>query len=194
MNTSIKKLTAILIGVILLAGASNVGVVNGQQDFLTYENPTHGIKINYPGGWEKVEEQSELNIVAFYSPPEDEEDTFSERLSVDVDELLFKMKPEDYIDDVIVNFKEIFTDFMIVESVGITLAGNPAHKLIFTTKGISDLDVKVMFVVTIFEKKAYLILFYAEQQKYDDYLPVAQNMIDSFEMLSNSGNRRIIDI
>ncbi len=43
-----KKLTATLIAVVLLAGTSNVGVVHGQQDFLTYENLTHGIKIKYP--------------------------------------------------------------------------------------------------------------------------------------------------
>jgi hypothetical protein len=73
-------------------------------------------------------------------------------------------------------------DFIKSESdATATLAGNPAHKIVYKYKKGKD-DIKVMETLTVKYNKGYILMYSAEAPKYSDYLPTIQKMMDSFEI------------
>ena len=62
-------------------GADNVTSNKSQiteDQFVTYDNSTQGIKIDYPKGWTVIEQFG----LGFFSPQENDSDTFREGLTV----------------------------------------------------------------------------------------------------------------
>ena len=153
------------------------------KDFLTYENPTHGIKINYPGDWDVIEDLPAPLVVGFISPLENSLDDIFDNVLISVGDLLSPMSLDDVTDLFIARNEKNVDNFKIIESNATTLGGVPAHKIVFTGKPKdSPVDLEMMQVLTVIEKRFYMIQFFAEQGKYSDYLPTIQLMIDSFEI------------
>jgi hypothetical protein len=69
----------------------------------------------------------------------------------------------------------------ISESNATTLAGNPAHRVVYYTENTFE----TMETWTVEGDKAYLIRYVAKIPNYSDYLPVIQQMLDSFEIISS---------
>jgi hypothetical protein len=158
--------------------------------FLTYENYTYAIRIQYPFDWEILEPSqrgnSSLNIiVVFRSPPENSSDTKVETLLIQVGNLPFENIPlDEVVSASINNLKQSLIDFELVELNATTLSGNnPAHKVVYTNREGEDKH-KTMQILSIKEDKAYLLTYSAEERKYSDYLPTIEKMIDSFEIVT----------
>jgi eukaryotic-like serine/threonine-protein kinase len=66
----------------------------------------------------------------------------------------------------------------IVESNSTALAGLSAHEIVFTNLGI-----KTMQVWTIKEGRAFSITYTAEEEDFEDDLPVAKRMKESFQII-----------
>ncbi len=179
-----KGLIVLLISVCLLA-TTNVGVVNAQQDFSIYEDLVNGITIMYPYNWEVIEMPTEFDfVVSFDSPPENNSDTYIEGIDVVLEPVPEGLTLDEYTQSQIDLLKLLHTDFTILESGLTSLAGSPAHKIVYT--GILqefDEPSKGMEVWTIKNDIAYLVGYYAEPHTYDNYLETAQNMLESFEIL-----------
>ena len=187
-----KENTVILIIIIFLIATTSV-VVNADQDFLTYKNSTYGIKIQHPSNWEKVEVDLPINMIVTFNPKtEDDSDTVIDILITPIPS---DMALDNFTDDYIDLLRDIYIDFTIIESSQSFLAGNSAHKIVYTARMERDdtlknvmevyhIDTleKVMEVWTVNNNKVYIISYYAEQKTYDNYLPVAQKMVDSFEI------------
>jgi hypothetical protein len=56
--------------------------------------------------------------------------------------------------------------------------------LIFNLTYLDNQGYMVMKVYGILSAKLYLVTFYTESSKFSSYLPIAQKMIDSFEITS----------
>ena len=90
-NTNLKRQTALMIGISLLAVSllsvvSNIGVVNAQKEFLIYENPAYGVEINYPSHWEVLEIPSGFDfVIAFVPQIEINSDIFVQGIDVVVE-------------------------------------------------------------------------------------------------------------
>jgi hypothetical protein len=66
----------------------------------------------------------------------------------------------------------------ILESTQATLSGLPSQKIVFiTAEGL-----KTMQTWTIKDDKVYTITYIAEEEDYENYLPTAQKMIESFKI------------
>jgi YVTN family beta-propeller protein len=146
-------------------------------DFLPYENPlTLELRVQYPSNW-KLEEY--YSGVTFSSPPESENDSFQENLLLSVYPAENKT-PE----DILIKDEAHFEDFQIIKPINTTiaLANNPAHMIVFsfTENGV---EYKAMKVITVKDNKVYDIIYFAEPEKFDTYLPTIQKMIESFEIL-----------
>jgi hypothetical protein len=158
--------------------------------YLTYENPTYAIRIQYPSDWEKIEFNQIGNsvnlVVIFRSLPENSLDIKLENLVIEVGNLPFKNIPlGEVIKANINNLKKSLTDFELNESTTITIAGgNRAHKIVYTYREEQENNeqAKIMQVLMIKSDKAYLITYTAEQRKYDSYLPIIEKMIDSLRI------------
>ncbi len=153
-------------------------------NFLTYESSAHGIRLKYPSDWTKTE-QIEGNLVAFYSPMESLLDTYREGLGVAVQNISHPMTLDEYTQLSLDQLKQI-SNTIIIDSSATTLAGSPAHKVVYTGKiELSDkqVDVKFMQVYTIKDNKVYILTYVAEAKKYSKFLGTIQEMVDSFEII-----------
>jgi hypothetical protein len=158
--------------------------------FLTYENPTYGIKIQYPTDWEK-KEPTPYEVVFRFPPQENTSGTSSKYLLIIVNTLdpQENMTLDQLTHDQIDFLKESFSDLTLNESESnaTNLAGNPAYKVTFDHRNElqqgSSPDYKLLQIWTIKGDKVYYITYRAELGRYsDDYLQTIQKMIDSFEI------------
>jgi cytoskeletal protein RodZ len=165
-----------------------------QNAFLTYENTTYGIKIQYPAGfgWQPAlsNQTSEDNvynyIVAFRSPP----DSVSDRVIETVNIAMENLAPDQNITLDAYSTLQISgltlsgTNFDLKESTPTTLAGIRAYKIVYS-EVLQQVPLQVMQVWAIKDNKAYTLTYVAEAAKYSTYLPVVQKMIDSFELINS---------
>jgi hypothetical protein len=99
------------------------------------------------------------------------------------------MTLEEYASSLITAYNETFTDFNLIESnTNSTLAGKPAYKLVYTEtledeeEEEESTNLKSMEIGTIIGDRVYFIEYIAEEEKYSDYLPIIQMMINSIEI------------
>jgi hypothetical protein len=138
--------------------------------FSLYENPSLGIRIQYPYDWEWKHRYDEVH---FSLPQEDA----GFQLVVEVIPTLNRSLDE------MVTFDTGLSNFSFIESPKkITLGKYPALMMVynFTSDGI---DVKSMQILILWEYRTYSILYVAEPTKYNDYLPTIKKMINSFEIM-----------
>jgi eukaryotic-like serine/threonine-protein kinase len=159
-------------------GADNVTLNKSQiteDQFVTYDNSTQGIKIDYPKGWTVIEQG-----LAFLSPIENDSDTFRGGLRVTggsvVNETIDKLA-----ESVLRFYNSTMKDFHLVESKDVTFHGNPAHSLIYTFSVPGNGTLKAMDFGTIESNIIHVFQYVAQEDKFDSYLPTIQKMIDSFK-------------
>jgi S1-C subfamily serine protease len=162
------------------------------SDILTYQNSAYGIRIQYPANWTKDEQDFDPNdgvtdIVVFSSPLENRLDRYSENLGISMERLSNQdMTLEEYVTSLITDYNETLTDFNLIESnTSTTLGGGdnnrPAYRLLYTDKE-DDANYKTMEIGTIIGDRVYFINYVAEQEKYSNYLPNIQMMINSLQI------------
>ena len=183
MNNFISFAVVVLILSVPLFSLSAFGADNvtsnksqiSEDQFVTYNNSTQGIKIDYPKGWTIIEQG-----LAFLSPKENDSDTFREGLRVTggsvVNETIDKLA-----DSVSRFYNSTMKDFHLVESKDVIFHGNPAHSLIYTFSVPGNGTLKAMDFGTIERNIIHVFQYIAQENKFDSYLPTIQRMIDSFE-------------
>jgi len=184
--------------------ASTLAVEEPKEEgaFLTYENPNYGIKIQYPSSWVKIEEQEgggELGstattpvLVSFFSPAKSPTDEHPESVNIVVEVLPSQtFTLDEYTQSGINELRTSLQDVNIIESTdNTTLAGNPAHKIIYTFTFIdkdnpsNQLSIKNMQIWTVKNGKAYVFSYGGVVSEFSESLADAQKMIDSSEISS----------
>ena len=153
-----------------------------EQQFLTYENPELGISILYPSNWEKLANLD--NFVTFTAPPETDTRIYPAALGIKVQELSSQNIPLQEITKVqMSDLKRSNPDLNVLESTSTTIAGKPAHKIVFSAIDNKEVERKAMQVWTVIGNKAFLITYKAEPDKFSSYLPTIERMIDSFKVI-----------
>ena len=111
----------------------NTTTTTSTHGFLLYENPTYGIKIQYPADFEK-KEPTPYEVVFRFPPQENISDISSKYLLIIVNTLdpqENNMTLQQLTQNQIDFLKESFSDLTLNESDSnaTTLAGNPAYKV-----------------------------------------------------------------
>ena len=161
----------------------------------TYQNSSFGFKMNYPSDWTVQEIDYDptngiTDIVTFTSPIESPEDTFGEHLIVSSEKLSDNsMTAEEYAD----GYFSIVPNAQLVDknTTTITISGNDylAYTLVY-----SQDDVGFPLIITaekgiIVEDMEYIFEYPGnDPDTFPVYLPIIQEMIDSFELTSPAGN------
>jgi eukaryotic-like serine/threonine-protein kinase len=173
------SLLIILITTLLSTSLTNqhqtitIAQTNDDNTFNLYENPTYGIKIQYPSDWGKLDLSflQDSADIDFY-PLSDT--SLAKNLKILVKNLPFhNMTLEEYTNSQINPTEEI-----LLESNTTTLANIPGYKIVFT----NVVGLKTMQVWAIKDDKAYIITYVAKEEDYEKDLQIAQKMIDSFEI------------
>jgi hypothetical protein len=174
---------------------------SSSSNYMTYDNPILGIKMQYPADWSVQEyaynNSAAYNVVAgFYSPSKtgsqlgnvpDESSNFVPYLDI----LVFSsngMSLNDIVQDRI-NNQLNNSDFAIDnnQSKPFTLKGNhPAYMLVYTVIVGGDEFFRKRQVWTIFDDKVYVITFTSQQALSSNYIPIVDKMVNSFEVRSKT--------
>jgi hypothetical protein len=158
---------------------------------LTYQNSTYGIKIQYPSDWlykeSNASNSSVQTVVTFVSPnlvtaaPIGIDKSLA-ALTVAVQSIPFHNLPLNTYTNLNVNtLRQSEPGFQLLMSNDTTLAGgnNPAHKITYTVAT----GLKTMAVYTIKGDKAFILEYITgSEATYSSYLPIAQKMVDSFQI------------
>jgi serine/threonine-protein kinase len=152
------------------------------NNFLTYQDSTLGIKIDYPVGW--IHELHPGSLVTFLASLEIDSNTYPAGLGITVQHLGSGNTSLNEVTKVqIKNLTQSHPDFKLTESTNSILAGNIAHKIVFSATDNMKHERTAMQIWTLKGDNAYLITYKAEPGKYSKFLPTIQKMIDSFQII-----------
>ncbi len=167
---------------IIVYTSSSIQVL-AQEQFLTYEDITTGISIQFPSNWEKSVNID--NFITFRAPPETDTRIYPAALGLKIQELASKSVLLQEVTKVqISELKKNNQNLEFSESTSTTLAGKPAYRVVFTATDNNQVERKAMQIWTIIDNKAILITYKAQPDKYSTYLPTIERMIGSFQAKS----------
>lgn len=146
-------------------------------DFLTYNNTTYKIKIEYPTDWKKEELQTTSRFTVDFQPP--------------VSPLILSLNVEDLSTQTLKSLDEI-KNFLVIElqkskyrkiiiSEQTTLVNYPAYKIIYLDN-TEEWNKKIMTILTVKNNTLYSITYFTDENKYSVYLETIQKIINSFEI------------
>ena len=151
--------------------------------FLIYRNADLGLVLSYPSAWQKNEEATPIAFVAaFLAPAEGPQSPFRENVLFSIQPLLVPISLDAFAQ---FGMRGTQGQFQIVSSTPSTLSGIPALQLIYA----GSLNPQFMMpgkVLTIFAVRAtrgYMLSYTARADRFDYYLPAAQQMIASANIL-----------
>jgi len=153
-------------------------------NFLPYVNSTYGIKLQYPSSWDKEEngtrQDTETNVVTFYPPATNS----NASLDISIDDISDEkgIALAQYASGGISDLKQSLKNFKLV---GLTtnnvLSGLPAYKSIYAYAD-QNTTFKDMEIGAIKGDKAYVLTYEAGMNEYEKYLPIIQELINSFQI------------
>lgn len=152
---------------------------------LTYDDPNSGIKIKYPKNWTKQATANSITgtEVRFFSPKEGAGDPFQENLSVEIQDLSAQpVTVQQYTKDALKAIYQFVPNAKILIELKDQNIGNSSGYQVVYTGRDGGQNLKRMQMWAVKNNKAYVLTYEAEEQKYLEFLPVAQKMIDSVEI------------
>ena len=150
---------------------------------LVYESPVHTIRIQYPDGWEILIQSTSNSSLSlrFNSPLENDTDIFRENVLLVIDTISNNTALGNYTSAALTSYLEEDPDLKVNELSLTNLTNNsiPAYKLVasHTQDGL-----EFMQIFAIKENELYTIIYSSEKTRYSTYLPIVEEMINSFEV------------
>jgi hypothetical protein len=152
-------------------------------NFQTYSNRDFGIKMQYPSNWIKLDlsrNNSSVLVVAFKTPAGSPLGSLN-ILGGNVSSSNVTLAA--LVNTTINHLRQTGKIVHLISSAPATLAGNPAHKIVYTTVAPQGFDLKAMQLISLVGKKAYFITYAVPTENYATYLPTIQRMISSTEII-----------
>ena len=157
------------------------------SNFEEYINSGYGIRLIYPNNYELIPptvDDPPGIVVTFMSGFRSALDPVRENV------IIYRIPFDDPVDvetamnNLIAGNNETFPAFKLIDSTATyDFAGRPGFKYEYTSEGEDGgLIIRTMNVGTVIDNIVYLVEFNAEDAQYSTYLPVAEQMINSFEI------------
>lgn len=165
-----KKITCLTVVLILFFSLSVFA-----NEWKTYKSPFFGFEINYPGDWQMKEFSG---VIAFMSPPEGPDDTFSENLNILVEDIsAYQMSPEEYA--------KAADDYWLSSNPGVEIIDSQKTTInaqeVFYAVAV-DGQYKFKQYKFIKDNKAYILTYTSETGKPDKFSDTADNIVNTFVM------------
>jgi len=152
-------------------------VPKNTSGYLTYSNRSAGISIQYPSSWQK-KEGSAGEIVSFnVSGLPSMSFTVIAPLNFAGTATTLNEFSQGALPTNLTNFK-------LLNSTNTTLSGYPAVKHVFTYMNDDGTTSVGMLELTLVNRTGYGLLYAATQDTYNTYVGIAQNITQSFNVLS----------
>lgn len=125
----------------------------------------------------------EHTVADFFYPLENTSDKHHEAVTIAIDRYGNFDSLNEYLSNLIGFYKEDSSEFRVVESnTNSTLAGQPAFKLVFDDLNKNKVEMRTLEYATMINNIVYSISYYAEKDKYFEYMPLIQRMVNSFKI------------
>ena len=153
------------------------------QEFLTYENPTYGIFMQYPSNWTGSTSglADYTDLIAFYSPLQNVSDSFPARLAISVITYGQNISLAEYTDSVLMILNQS-KQFDVKSSSEVTVAGYPGYRVVLANQAPlqnSPLIFNQMNTWTTIGNKVYLLTYEGEESVFNRHLPEVSQMLES---------------
>jgi hypothetical protein len=162
---------------------SSVQSLVEDNNLLVYESPAYGIRTQYPDGWEIIIQSTSPSSISlrFSSPQENDTDVFRENVVFEINTISNNTALSNFTTATLISYLEAYPDleFNELSSTNLTSTAIPAYKLA-ASRTQDGLDFMQIFAIK--EDKVYTILYSAERTRYSTFLPIVEEMIDSFEV------------
>ena len=150
--------------------------------FLTYENSTLGIKIQYPSNWTKQTARGGIAFVVLPTGSNNNPEQFLTKLNVTG---IMGFPPnvplKAMADRVIDGYRHFLRNFQIESYANSTLGGDNAIKIVYRyTDPKNNSSFMATDIATVKSDRLYVIQYYAQLPTIQSYLPTLQKMVDSF--------------
>ena len=159
-------------------------------NFLTYNNPTYKIKMQYPPDWTvSTTLPTYSGVVAFYSPLQSLTDVLPAEFSLSITTYSQGVSLDEYTKTTLAALDQ--QGIKVSESNAFTLAGKPGHRIVFSppqpqpqnnNQGDPQVSISIMQAWTTIGSKVYLISYSAEESKFQKYLPTVEQMLSSLQI------------
>lgn len=160
------------------------------SNLITYDNPTHKLKMQYPSDWTVSTNAlpTYSGIVAFYSPLQNLQDILPAELSLSITTYLQSVSIDEYTRTTLAALEQ--QGIQVSESSAFTLAGKPGHRIVFSppeprgqeTQDAPQVSIRIMQTWTTIDNKVYLLSYSAEDSKFQNYLPTVEQMLMSLQV------------
>ena len=160
------------------------------SNLITYDNPTHKLKMQYPSDWTVSTNAlpTYSGVVAFYSPLQNLQDILPAELSLSITTYLQSVSIDEYTRTTLAALEQ--QGIQVSESSAFTLAGKPGHRIVFSppeprgqeTQDAPQVSIRIMQTWTTIDNKVYLLSYSAEDSKFQNYLPTVEQMLMSLQV------------
>ena len=147
------------------------------DDFKLYENTKLKLSIQYPSTWQKEERLNDF--VTFLSPIVDSSH-YKSPAGLGISSLTVSNVSLNTIVNIhLKNMTNNLKDFQLIESSDTALADNRLAKKIIFTAMDNEEKKQALQLITKNNDKVYLITYKAYVDKYEQYFPIIQKMLNS---------------
>ena len=148
------------------------------SEYLTYDDLITGFSIKYPPDWERAQHIDKS--ITFLAPRESNSDTNPAGLGIMVIEVVSNNTLASITQNQLNKLKNLYPDIQILESMETIFLGHPSHMIIFTATDNTQSMRKAMQIWFKEDKKAFLMTYKSDNQRYSKYLPTIDKMLNSF--------------
>lgn len=152
-----------------------------QPNFTKYENSTDGITIQYPDNWSKLENSNIITNEIVEFSPQSSNSNVPEKLVITGENLSDPLSLAEYTKLSKQEIVQQNNNVKILSETDSTLAGKRAYKVVYTLSDQGN-ELKRMETWTLKNFKVYSITYEAQAGKYDQSLPTAEKMINTFQL------------
>lgn len=167
--------TLIFLLLAMMCGAQNSRIEHWQS------YSAQNFSVRFPPAWEL--DTNTLGGMAFtlFTPPESESDAFRENISLEIQELKTDTNLESYAKADISNLETTYQLLKVLENSPVRLGKVPARRLIYTAS-VGGLQAKFTEIIVLHQKKAYILLFTADQPRFELFQETAEAVFSSFKL------------
>jgi serine/threonine-protein kinase len=159
---------------------SPIPIIPNPANFQTYQNPSEGIKIEYPQNWnlQEILDPITKEVIEIFSP------NYQASLLITVEPLPQPISLNEYSSEQTQNIKQFAAPPYKMNTQEYTLAKRRAFMVTYEANESGKI-VKRMEVWTLKNQKAYVVTYQAETGLYSKFLPTVETMINSLEIIGN---------
>lgn len=180
----LQVLVVILVLLLLVISAHVVGSSQIDSGLLIFDDPTSGIRLQYPSNWTKANYTGPENLVTFIPLQKTQEKPLS-HLTILTKNLSSQNKPLPvYVTEQINYLDHFLLDFDLIELGPTTVAGYPAYRTLYTYQmPYVPGEYKSMEIWMTDAAKLYIISYRSEEGSYHNYISFIESIINSLQIL-----------